>query len=72
MRNNPTQDPQDPQLTAITRHATELTLARDNRNRAIRQARAGGHTWRAIALAAGMTEHGVRLAARTDSDSPDL
>ena len=67
MRNAP-----DPHLAAITRYATDLATARDRRNRAIRDARGSGHTWRAIALAAGMTEHGVRLAARTDSDSPDL
>jgi len=59
-------------LTTITLHATALVAARERRNAAIRDARAAGHTWRAIALAAGMTEHGVRLAARTDSDSPDL
>ena len=35
-----------------------------DRNTAMRAARDNGHTWRAIAEAAGMTQHGVRLALR--------
>lgn len=39
-----------------------MTAAHQKRNDSMRAARDAGATWRAIALAADMTEHGVRYA----------
>lgn len=39
-----------------------LDQAKAARNEAMAAARAAGLTWRSIALAAGMTDHGVRKA----------
>lgn len=41
--------------------AAELQAIHD-RDAAMRAAREAGHTWRSIAIAADMTEHGVRKA----------
>ena len=53
-----------PDLTAITFTIDRIERATRDRDTAMRTARDNGHTWRAIAEAAGMTEHGVRLALR--------
>lgn len=54
------------ELTDLTATTAELeattTRLTARRNELIRQARSNGHTWREIALAAGMTEQGVRFA----------
>lgn len=54
----------NPDLTAITCTIDRIERATRDRDTAMRTARDNGHTWRAIAGAAGMTEHGVRLALR--------
>ena len=51
-----------PDLEAITSTVERIELATRDRNNALRTARENGHTWRAIAEAAGMTPHGVRWA----------
>ena len=53
-----------PDLAAITSTVDRIERATRDRNTAMRAARDNGHTWRAIADAAGMTQHGVRLALR--------
>lgn len=53
-----------PDLAAITSTVERIERAKRARDNALRAARDNGHTWRAIADAAGMTEHGVRLALR--------
>ena len=57
-----------PDLTAITSTIDRIERATRDRDTAMRTARDNGHTWRAIAEAAGMTEHGVRLALRRDAE----
>jgi hypothetical protein len=49
-------------LELVTESVDALNLARARRDQAMRLARDAGITWRAIASAAGMTEHGVRKA----------
>lgn len=51
-----------PELDAIAAAARQITDATAARNAAMRTARDAGHTWRAIATAAGMTETGARKA----------
>ena len=55
-----------PDLAAITSTVDRIERATRDRDAAMRAARGNGHTWRAIADAAGMTEHGVRWALRND------
>ena len=57
-----------PDLEAITSAVELIERATRDRDNALRAARDNGHTWRAIAEAAGMTEHGVRLALRRDAE----
>ena len=57
-----------PDLDAIASAVDLIERATRDRNTAMRAARDNGHTWRAIAEAAGMTEHGVRLALRRDAE----
>lgn len=49
-------------LELITENVDTMNHARARRDQAMRLARDAGITWRAIATAAGMTEHGVRKA----------
>ena len=51
-----------PDLAAITSTVERIERATRDRNTAMRAARVNGHTWRAIAEAAGMTQNGVRWA----------
>ena len=55
-----------PDLDAITSTVERIERATHDRNNALRAARDNGHTWRAIAEAAGMTQNGVRWALRND------
>lgn len=55
-----------PDLEAIASAVDRIERATRDRNNALRAARENGHTWRAIAEAAGMTQNGVRWALRTD------
>ena len=57
-----------PDLAAITSTIDRIERATRDRDTAMRTARDNGHRWRAIAEAAGMTEHGVRLALRRDAE----
>lgn len=58
-------------VEAVQRAEQDLHTALERRNDAFAAARASGMTWRAIALAAGMTDHGVRkaLGYKRDPDS---
>lgn len=47
---------------AVAAAERQLEQAKLTRNVEMEKARADGTTWRAIATAAGMTEHGVRKA----------
>lgn len=47
---------------AVSTAEDHLDQLKAQRNQAMADARAAGLTWRAIAAAAGMTEHGVRKA----------
>lgn len=50
-----------PDHLARAAHATrQIARAVDRRNREIALARAAGATWREIALATGITDHGIR------------
>ena len=49
-------------LDEITRAVAAERQALHDRDAAMRAAREAGHTWRSIAIAADMTEHGVRKA----------
>lgn len=53
-------------LAAITSAVDLIERATSDRNTAMRAARDNGHTWRAIAEAAGMTQNGVRWALRNN------
>ena len=53
-----------PDLAAITSTVDLIERATRDRNTAMRAARDNGHTWRAIAEAAHMTQNGVRWALR--------
>lgn len=56
------------ELTTVKRHADAARRHTAQRDTAIRDARDAGHTWRAIALAAQLTEAGCRkIAARADT-----
>lgn len=55
-----------PDLDAIASAVDRIERATRDRNNALRTARDNGHTWRAIAEAAGMTQNGVRWALRND------
>ena len=55
-----------PDLAAITSTVERIERATRDRNTAMRAARDNGHTWRAIADAAHMTQNGVRWALRND------
>ena len=56
-------------LGNITRHAAHARDSLTKRDAAIVAAREAGATWRAIAAAAGLTEHGCRkIAARVAAD----
>lgn len=53
-------DPNAPRLLALIRDSSNLRQARDAMHEDIVLARdTAGHTWREIATAVGMTEHGV-------------
>jgi predicted transcriptional regulator len=55
-----------PELLALVRDASTLAQAREALALDVLSARSVGHTWREIARAVGMTEHGVaNLHART-------
>lgn len=55
-----------PALLALVRDASNLRDAREALSEDLVAARATGHTWRELAQAVGMTEHGVaNLHART-------
>lgn len=61
-----TADPQAPELLALIRDASMLAQAREALAEDVVSAREVGHTWREIAGAVRMTEHGVaNLYART-------
>jgi hypothetical protein len=49
-------------VEAVESAERDLRNALDERNAVFAAARASGMTWRAIALASGMTEHGIRKA----------
>lgn len=53
-----------PDLGAIFDAVNRIERATRDRDTAMRTARDNGHTWRAIAEAAGMTQNGVRFALR--------
>lgn len=62
-----TRNPEDDDLTAITRAVETIRQATEDRDRAMKSAREAGHTWRSIALAADMTEKGViKAVERTE------
>lgn len=57
-------------LEAVTANVQKIQSAREQRDEAMRAARDAGATWRSIALAAGMTEQGVRKALeRAEAES---
>ena len=57
-------------LHEIRDAAAMMTNAHQRRNNYMRAARESGATWRTIALAAGMTEHGVRHALTHTAAAP--
>lgn len=56
-------------LDAITEAVTRQRQAIADRDTAMAAAREAGATWRAIAIAADMTENGVRRALRLQADN---
>ena len=54
----------NPHLDDVARAVADAQDALARRDEAMAAARADGSTWRSIALAAGMTEHGVRYALK--------
>lgn len=56
-------------LEAITEAVTRQRQAIADRDAAMAAAREAGATWRAIAIAADMTENGVRRALRLQADN---
>lgn len=57
-------------LEQLAKTVATIDDATQRRNQLLRQAREEGHTWRSIAAAAGMTEHGIRkIVTRTSGES---
>lgn len=57
-------------LEQLAEAVATIDDATQRRNQLIQQAREEGHTWRAVAAAAGMTEHGIRkIVTRTSDES---